>query len=43
MNYGFGQQSTDKTQEADEIKTTFQATSAEQTEDTTKVETVIHF
>ena len=43
MNYGFGQQSTDNTQEADEVKTTAQSTSAEQTEDTTKVETVMHF
>jgi hypothetical protein len=37
MNYGFGQPSTDGTPEADEVKTTAQSTSAEKTEDTTKV------
>ena len=37
MNYGFGQQPTDNTEEANEVKTTAQSTSAEPTEDTTKV------
>ena len=43
MNYGFGQQSTDNTQDNDEVKTTAQSTSAEQTEDTTKVLIELHF